>query len=322
MERVLITGADGFIGSALVRRLVVPDGFWVRTAVRSPSKGVSLSQETVQVGDINNESDWNKTLLGIDTVIHLAARAHVLKESSYSPLDEFRRVNVWGTKRLTTAAAECGVKRFIYLSSIGVVRTISDTLLREESELRPGTPYGISKAEAENAIREIARETGIEIVILRPPLVYGPGVPGNFMRLLSIVNKKVPLPLGRVKNMRSFIYIGNLVDAIIKCIQHPSAANKTFLVSDGEDLSTPELIRRLASALNKPARLVPVPPSLLRLAGAVTRKSAEVERLTGSLVIDSSKIRRELNWTPPFTVDEGLKRTAEWYVEAKRKVGS
>ncbi|MEW5744482.1 MAG: SDR family oxidoreductase [Nitrospirota bacterium] len=324
MSTLLITGATGFIGEALCKR-VTAEGARVRATIRT-----GLQKERVLGGigalhieSIGPDTDWTHALDKVDVIVHLAARVHVMQEKAEDSLQEYRRVNVEGTQQLARAAINAGVKRFVYISSVKVNgEHTNDIPFTERDKPNPQDPYSISKLEAEQSLRAIAQKAGLEVVILRPPLVYGPGVRANFLQLMKLVYSGVPLPLGGIGNARSLIYLGNLVDAIMNCIQHPGAANKTFLVSDGEDLSTPELIRRLASALNKPARLVPVPPSLLRLAGAVTRKSAEVERLTGSLVIDSSKIRRELNWTPPFTVDEGLKRTAEWYVEAKRKVGA
>ncbi|MFZ5997977.1 MAG: UDP-glucose 4-epimerase family protein [Nitrospirota bacterium] len=316
--RVLVTGANGFVGRAVCKALSGA-GHFVRGAVRerkntSYINNVPFNGELISIGDIGPNTKWEKALQGIDTVVHLAARVHVMKDASANPLTEYRHVNSEGTRQLARIAAESGVRRIVYVSTIKVNgETTQNMPFTEGDEPNPQDAYAVSKLEAEQALQAIAQKTGLEFVILRPPLVYGPGVRANFLKLMKLVDSGIPLPFGRVSNSRSLIHIGNLVDAIIKCIQHPSAANKTFLVSDGEDLSTPELIRRLASALNKPAHLVPFSSSLLRLAGAVTRKSAEVERLTASLVIDSLKIRRELNWTPPFTVDEGLKHTAEWF---------
>lgn len=321
--KILVTGANGFVGRAVCKTLSNA-GLSVRGTVRKRENAPSINNvpfngELITIGDIGPNTKWGMALQDIDIVIHLAARAHVMKEIAADPLLEFRTVNTLVTKTLACAAVSAEVKRFIYISSIKVNGEHTGNIPFSEGDTpNPQDPYAVSKLEAEQALQAIAQETGLEIVILRPPLVYGTGVRANFLKLMNLINAGVPLPFNSVKNSRSLLYIGNLVDAIIKCIQHPFAANKTFLISDGEDLSTPELIRRLASALNKPARLVPFPTSLLQLAGAFIRKFAEVERLTGSLTIDSSKIRTELNWIPPFTVDEGLKHTAEWYLSANR----
>ncbi|MEW6117620.1 MAG: SDR family oxidoreductase [Nitrospirota bacterium] len=312
--KILITGANGFVGRALCK-VLFDAGLSVRGAVRKRENASSFHDDLISIGDIGRDTKWEEALQGIDTVVHLAARVHVMKDASLDSLGEYRRVNAEGTYRLARKAAESGVRRLVYVSTIKVNGEQTNNIpFTESDEPNPQDAYAISKLEAEQSLREIAQKTGLEVVVLRPPLVYGPGVSANFFKLLELIDAGIPLPLGRVRNSRSLIYIGNLVDAIVRCVQHPSAANKVFLVSDGEDLSTPELIRRLASALNKPAHLVPFPSSLLRLAGAITGRSDEIKRLADSLRIDNSKIRTELNWTPPFTVDEGLKHTAEWFL--------
>lgn len=330
--RILVTGANGFIGQALCRELIA-SGHSIRRVVRTGSligkdrgrlpparaevvphrEGLGAA-ETVVIGEVGPETNWTKALRGIEAVVHLAARVHVLKERARDPLADFRRVNVAGTERLARMAASAGVRRLVYVSSIKV----NGECTHESPFTEADTPdaqdaYGLSKLEAEEALCKIAGETGLEVVIVRPPLVYGPGVGGNFIRMMHWIDRDVPMPLGSIRNSRSLIYIENLVDVLAVCVAHASAAGKIFLVSDGEDVSTPELIRRLARAMGCRARLVPFPPVLLRLAGSLSGKSAEIERLLGSLCIDNSTIRRELGWAPSFSMDQGLRETARWY---------
>lgn len=282
--------------------------------VRDSIRSEGLPGQVITVGEINSKTDWKGALEGVHIVIHLAARVHVMKETAVNPLIEFRKINTAGTERLAYMASVASVRRLIYVSSIGVNgKCTKDNPFTEKSSLDPYDPYTISKLEAEKALKKIEMETGLEVVIIRPPLVYGPSNIGNFIRLLRLVNSGLPIPLATVSNRRSFIYVGNLVDAIIACLEHPAAANQTYLVSDGEDISTPELIRHLANMIGKPARLLPIPTIMLRLAGWLTRKSAEVDRLLDSLVIDSSKIRRELGWVPPYSMEQGLRETVDWF---------
>ncbi len=332
--RVLVTGSTGFVGR-VVCRSALEAGFTVREAVRR-SNHVATN---IVVGDIGPETNWAEALNGADTVVHLAARVHVMQDATADPLTEFRKVNVAGTERLARAAAAAGVQRFVFVSSIKVNGEQTPVLrpskiasariplnppfskggmrvgvFSERDAPNPQDPYGVSKWEAEQALHRISQETGMEVVIIRPPLVYGPGVGANFLRLLRFVQKGVPLPFGAIKNQRSLIYVGNLADAIVTCLKHPAAGGQTYLVSDGEDVSTPGLIRHIAHALGRPVRLLPVPLAVLRFAGHITGKSPEVERLLDSLVIDSAKIRRELGWKPPFTMGEGFRETAGWYL--------
>lgn len=332
--RVLVTGASGFIGQALCKALV-KSSHSVRRAVRAGTsndkngylhtsgRAVDLVvtenhevAETIAIGSIGPETNWADALTGVETVVHLAARVHVLKERARNPLAEFHLVNVAGTERLARMAASAGVRRLVYVSSIKVngERT-HESPFRENDTPEPQDAYGLSKWEAEQALLKIAAETGLEVVIVRPPLVYGPGVGGNFLRMMNWINRGIPLPLGSIRNSRSLIYLGNLVDALVTCVTHPRAAGMTFLVSDGEDVSTPELIRRLAQVMERRSRVFPFPPALLRLAGLLTGKSAEVERLLSSLRVDSSKIRGKLQWTPSFSMTQGLRETAAWYSE-------
>lgn len=312
---VLITGAAGFVGRNLCTRLI-QDNYSIRGTIlctEAPSKLI-VGTEPVPIEPIGLNTDWAQALTGVDTVIHLAARVHVMQETATDPLLEFRRVNLHGTECLARQAAQAGVKRFVFMSTIGVNGSNSGSkAFTEGDDPRPHNPYSVSKLEAEISLREISAKTGMEVVIVRAPLVYGPGNPGNFLSLLSIIANGIPLPLASVCNLKSFLYVKNLADALAACAIHPSAAGQTYLVSDGEDVSTPELIRRVASALGRPARLFPFPTGLMRFAEKMLGNSTSVEQLVGSLRVDNSKIRRELDWVPPFTMTEGLQETAAWY---------
>lgn len=278
----------------------------VRCAVRNPS----TIENTLVVGDLGPDTQWNSALRDVNTVIHLAARVHVMCDNAADPLAEFRRVNVAGTLNLARQAVAAGTKRFIFISTIKV-NGEETTLGRPftSSDLPdPQDAYGISKHEAEECLRQLAEETGLEVVIIRPPLVYGPGVKGNFHSMMRWINKGVPLPLGAIHNQRSLIALDTLVDFIITCIDHPAAANQTFLVADGEDLSTTDLLRRVGQAMGKPARLIPVPMSVLKIGARLLGKQSMAQRLCGNLQVDISKAREVLGWSPPVSVDEGLRR--------------
>lgn len=312
--KVLVTGATGFVGHFLCDRLLA-QGFSVRGTLLTSENPSSLVDgvESVAVEPLGDDTQWNHALAGVDTVIHLAARVHIMDDTSSDPLAEFRRVNVDGTTHLAREAVKAGVKRLVFISSIKVNGEETVTPYTPYSPPSPSDPYGISKWEAEQALRKIEAETGLEVVVVRPTLVYGPGVKANFLNMMKIISRGIPLPFASITNRRSLIYVGNLVDALATCATHPEAAGKTYLVSDGEDVSTPDLILRAAKALVVSARLFPVPIFLMRLAGKLSGKSGAVNRLTGSLTVDSSKIRRELGWEPPFTMDEGLRETAGWF---------
>lgn len=311
---VLVTGATGFVGRFLSKHLLAA-GYRVRGTLLESKNISSLIEgvEPVTVKPLGADTTWSHAMAGVDTIIHLAARVHIMDDPSTDPLAEFRKVNVAGTARLAGEAAKIGVKRFVFISSIKVNGEESSIPYTTDSPSLPSDPYGISKWEAEQALRTIEADTGLEVVVVRPTLVYGPGVKANFLNMMKIITKGIPLPLASVANKRSLIYIGNLVDALTTCAVHPAAAGQTYLVSDGEDISTPDLIRRTAKALELPARLFPVSVSLMRLTGKLSGKSGAVNRLTGSLIVDSSKIRRELGWKTPFTLEEGLAETAKWF---------
>lgn len=313
---IIVTGANGFVGRTMCRR-ALEKGLQVRGTVRSAKDADSLpvGVETVQINSIGPDTDWSSAFTDVDTVIHLAARVHMTNDTAPDPLAAFREVNVAGTERLARMAAKAGVKRFIYLSSVKVNGEGSQVPYSEQDTPMPSDPYGISKLEAEQVLNSIADSTNLEVIILRPPLVYGPHVKANFLRLLELIRKGIPLPLALINNKRSMIYLENLVDAIAKCIEHPNAANQTFLVSDGQDISTPDLIKMIAKEMGKRANLIPFPPAVLKMIGKITGKGAEIDRLTGSLQIDSSKIRTLLNWNPPYTVEEGISETVKWYLK-------
>lgn len=306
---ILVTGASGFVGQALTHDLVLR-GFNVIAVVRKAMpNNIAISQ--VIVNDICDKTDWIATLTGVDVIVHLAARVHVMQESATNPIAEFRRLNVAATEHLARSAALAGVKRFVFVSSIKVngEEAPKGYPYTEQDIANPQDPYGISKFEAELALQQIAKETGLELVIVRPPLVYGTGVKGNFAQMIAVVKSGLPLPLANIDNKRSFIFVKNLSDALILCAKHPAAAGKTYLVSDSVNLSTSQLLRKLSVLLGKKSRLFPFPIGLLKFAGKLLGKSEQITRLTGSLQIDSSKIRNELGWAPPYTVDEGLIET-------------
>lgn len=310
----LITGAAGFVGRNLCPYLAPRHP--LRLAVRELSAGAALRGfgEVVASGDVCGTTDWSASLQGVDAVVHLANRAHVTREAAADPVAAWREVNVEGTRRLAEQAAAASVRRLIYLSSVKVlgertqVQAFSETSMPSPEDL-----YGQSKRDAEQALQDVAAKTGLEVVVLRPPLVYGPGVGANFLRLMRWVASGIPLPVAAIHNRRSLIYVGNLASAIETCLRHPAAAGRTYLVGDGEPVSTAQLVAMLASALGVPDRSWPLPPALLRLTGAAVGMSGAISRLVDTLEVDDAAIRRELAWSPPFSMAEGLRETAAAY---------
>lgn len=307
--RVLLTGTTGFVGRSLYARLV-QDGVSVTGTARQEIDGLTA------IGEIGPDTDWSNALPGHQAIVHTAARVHVMEDAAADPLAEFRRVNVAGTLNLARQAAQAGIRRFVFISSIKVngEATEPGRPFRAEDPPAPLDPYGISKMEAEQGLKALASDTGMEVVILRPPLVYGPGVKANFQAMMRWLQRGAPLPLGAIHNRRSLVALDNLIDLIITCINHPAAANQTFLVSDGEDLSTTELLQRMGTALGKPARLLPVPATLLSLGATLLGRRAMAQRLLESLQIDSSSTQQLLGWKPPIAVDEALSRTAAHFL--------
>ncbi|MEW6291341.1 MAG: SDR family oxidoreductase [Thermodesulfobacteriota bacterium] len=326
-QQVLVTGANGFVGRTLCSALEQKD-LSVRRVVRSLFSDVNRpirAEYTYALGDIGPETKWDAVLKGVDVVIHLAARVHVMQDYASDPLAAFRIVNTAGTEHLAWKSAEAGVRRFIYLSSIKVNGEETGTkenpkFFSETDPPNPLDPYAVSKWEAEQLLRDVAAETGMEVVSIRPPLVYGPGVKANFLRLLQLVDRGIPLPLANVNNMRSLVALGNLVDFILCCIGHPSAAGEVFLISDGEDLSASQLIRKISFFMNRPARLFPVSLKFLRLAGQILGKEDALSRLCGSLQADISKAKRVLDWEPPLSCDEGLMATVAGFMQEKKEI--
>ncbi len=312
--RVLVTGATGFIGRHMCPALRA-FGHDVSIAIRRKDFPDMPGAAAIHVvTDIGPETAWTEALTGAEAVVHLAARAHVTKEAASDSGAEYQQVNAEGTASLAAAAATAGVRRFVFLSSSKAVgESTEDRPFRESDFPKPEDAYGISKWDGEKALLDIASQSGLETVILRPPLVYGPGVKGNFLSLLKLCLLAPPLPFSAVNNRRSFIYVGNLVDATVRCLDAEEAAGETYFVRDGDDMSTPDLIRRLAQAMGRPARLFPVPEEALKLAGLMIGKSVVMARVVGTLQVDDEKIRRQLGWTPPSDVVKGLNETAAWF---------
>lgn len=311
MAKIFLTGASGFVGSKLFSELKCDSSFQVMGVCRRSLEGDG-SAGPQAVGDLLR-ADLSVLLSGVDVLIHAAARAHIMKDEVVDPLAEYRRVNVEGTLNVARQAMAAGVKRFVFISSIKVngEATVKGMAFRADDKPAPEDAYGQSKLEAEQGLVQLAAENGLEVVIIRPPLVYGPGVKGNFASMIKLVEKGFLLPLGAIHNKRSLVGIDNLVDLIIRCIDHPAAANQVFLAGDGEDLSTTELLRGVGKAMGKPARLIPVPAGMLQLGASLLGKKAMAQRLLGSLQVDISKTCELLDWKPPYSVEEGLRRCFE-----------
>ncbi|OGQ52421.1 MAG: NAD-dependent dehydratase [Deltaproteobacteria bacterium RIFCSPLOWO2_02_FULL_53_8] len=314
LQSVLVTGANGFIGAPLLTVLRESGRYLAKGVVRHPGY---LDAESLVVPSIDGSTDWQLVIGGIDAVIHLAARVHVMKDHVADPMAEFLKVNVEGTLALARQAADAGVKRFVFLSSIKVNGEQTQTGQRyaPNDTPKPSDPYGISKCEAEKGLRRIAEETGMEVVIIRPVLVYGPGVKGNFLSMMRWLHKGIPLPLGAINNARSLVALDNLIDLIITCLHHPAAANQTFLVSDGEDISTTELLKRTASAMGAKTRLIPVPASIIQNGARLLGKRDIGQRLCGSLQVDISKTRELLGWAPLITTEQALEQTVKYFLQ-------
>jgi nucleoside-diphosphate-sugar epimerase len=309
---ILLTGASGFVGKAVLKT-AQQRSLEIRPVYRSidSAKG---QPNAVVVSELDGSAKWSRALQGVDVVIHVAARAHIMREEAFDPLAEYRRVNVEGTLNLARQAAAAGVRRFVFISSIKVngEATAPGRPFTADDAPAPEDAYGLSKAEAEAQLKQVAQETGMEVTIIRPPLIYGPGVKGNFASLISWVRRGLPLPLGGVThNRRSLVGLDNLIDLIIVCVVHPKASNQTFLISDGEDMSTTELLRKIGKALGKPARLLWVPAGLITFVAGMLGKKTISERLVGSLQVDIHKTCDLLNWKPSVAVDEGLRRAME-----------
>ena len=304
--RCLVTGAAGFVGAPLIERLRKERICDVTVTTRSatPASPPDIRHFLI---DITEKTDWTAAIAGVDVIVHLAARDHTMHDRSADPLADFRRANTASTLNLAEQAARAGVKRFVFISTIKVNGEETDRPFRHDDAPKPLDPYGISKLESEIGLREISARTGMDVVIIRPPLVYGSGARGNFALLVGLVRKKLPLPFASLKNSRTLVAVQNLVDLIITGMQHPAAAGETFLAGDGEDLSTPGLIEGIAAGLGVKPKLLPFPPSLMHMAARIIGKEAVYQRLCGSLQVDISHARDVLGWKPVVTPREGLR---------------
>ncbi|MDC0989946.1 NAD-dependent epimerase/dehydratase family protein [Rhodospirillales bacterium] len=314
MSKILITGATGFIGASLINTLRtqghIMSGTTRKTGVVSGPNGIPLHK----IPEISVNTDWSNIISGAEVIIHLAARVHIMRDQSQNPMEAFRCVNTLGTKSLALQAANAGIKRFIFLSTVKVAGETSPLDgFKESGPISPNDPYSISKYEAEQELLKIAQRSSMEVVIIRPPLVYGPNVKGNFLSLLKLAKRNYPLPLNSINNKRSLIFVDNLTDAITKAVDHPKAANKIFFLSDEENLSTTELINKISRAFGTKARIFNIPQKYLILLGKITGNTDIIKRLTQTLTVDSTRIKSDLNWSPPFQSDFGIEKTVNWY---------
>lgn len=309
----LVTGANGFVGHAILKKLTEIEGYKSSGAVRMVALNQATSRPKIfNIGNLEEGGDWSEALNGQQVVIHTAARTHIMDDAVVDPLMEYRKVNVEGTLHLAKQAASAGVRRFIFLSSIKVngESTVTGSSFKYTDRAMPEDPYGVSKAEAEDGLWQISKDTGMEIVIIRPPLVYGPGVKANFASMMRLASKNFPLPLGAVYNRRSMVALDNLISLIVTCIDHPQAANQLFLVSDDRDVSTTELLRMMTHAFGKKARLIPIPMSWIQSGASLLGKKAVADRLRGSLQVDITHTKETLGWRPPVTIEQQLAKIA------------
>lgn len=313
---VLVTGANGFLGGALLARCASNPALRLRGASRSNGSDLPIGVERALVGELAMDTNWSDALKGVSVVVHTAARVHVMHDVEGDPLGVYRRVNVAGTLSLARQSAAAGVRRFVFISSIKVngEHTAPGRPFSPSDVVKPFEPYGLSKYEAEEGLRQLALDTGMEVVIIRPVLVYGPGVKANFLSMMRWLHKGVPLPFGAIDNRRSLVALDNLTDLIMTCLGHPAAKNQIFFASDDEDVSTAELLRRVATAMGTQARLISVPPSVLSATMRLFGKADVAQRLFGSLQVDIRKTRQLLGWVPPVSLDEGLRQTAQWFL--------
>lgn len=310
-KKILITGASGFIGSKLCE-IAEEQGWIVKKAVRNSS-----CDKDFVIGELSETTEWTPALEKVDVVVHLAARAHILNESSVNPLEDYRRINVEATLNLARQSIKNGIKRFVFISSIGVNGNRNIRPFTEDDPPNPIEPYAVSKYEAEQGLQKLAHASDMELVIIRPPLVYGPNAPGNFRRLIELLNHGIPLPLGAIKSKRTFVALDNLVDLIMTCTTHPAAANQIFLAGDDRDISIKDLLRILGNALGKPPVMLYIPEKLLRVIAGIIGKQDMVRRLCDSLQVDITKARKLLEWSPPVDIETALKKTAEHYIKIK-----
>lgn len=318
MSSILITGASGFLGAAVENQLASLHHHVISVAVRKTTP--HAANKSYLIASIDGVTDWQEALKDKFVVIHCAARAHVMNDEEIDVLATYREVNTAGTLNLARQAAAAGVKRFVFISSIKVngESTTASPFFTEDDPVSTGDPYARSKAEAEEGLRAIAKKTEMEVVIIRPPLVYGPGVKANFLNLMKLASSAIPLPFGTINNKRSMIYVANLADFIVRCVEHPAAANQIFLISDGRDFSLRDLLTQLRLAMGRSARLIPVPVFLFRLAGKLLGKKMLVDRLVGDLQVDSSKAGHLLDWVPPFTAEQGIQATVDAFLKGRK----
>jgi len=320
-KKILVTGATGFLGKSLIQHFCTFPDVSVVAPVRNIKANLPERVIRARLSDINEDTDWREALAGVDVVVHAAARVHVMQEESKQSIENFRAVNVKGTLCLARQAIDAKVKKFIYISSIKVngEATTYGRAFSASDAPNPLDAYGLSKYEAEQQLMQLAQTGAIEVVIIRPVLIYGPGVSANFRQMMHWLTKGIPMPFGSVHNLRSLVSLNNVVDLVTTCVDHPRAANQVFLVSDDEDVSTTQLMQRLLTFLGRKTWLIPVPVSLLKFFARLVGRGAVAQRLFGSLQVDIKKNRELLGWRPPFTLDEGLKATAEHFLESRKR---